>query len=219
MPAPCTNCVRFHYGPCIEEPKRCYHCNGWSHIERYCPRRKGRVIRQIEGEPLPGTRAWCDFYGLDDDPELKSRVLQTLKTDPSSAININGVCIYGGNVKSFSSYDRFEEPRGRTMEQRTADHRLRSLSPRDDKCRQNSWARHSRAPSPPRGYQTRYRSRSPIRQRRGTKTHVLYQGQGRSRNLSPYRHPHYRARSPKHKGGSDAINFEARDREPGNRCG
>jgi hypothetical protein len=216
MPAPCTNCVRFHYGPCRADPKRCYHCNGWGHIERYCPRRKGRVIRQIEGEPLPGTRAWCDFLGLNDDPELKSRVLQTLKTDPGSAINVNGVCIYGGNAKSFSSYDRFEEPRGRIMEERTANRRLRSLSPGDDKSRPDSWARRSGAPSPPRGYLRRYRSRSPIRQRPGTTP--FNQHQGRPRNLSPYRHPHYRARSPKYDVGSAAVIFDARDREPENRC-
>lgn len=216
MPAPCTNCVRFHYGPCKEKPKRCYKCDGWDHIERYCPKHRGRVIRQLEGEPLPGTRAWCDFHGLNDDPELKSRVLQALKTDPGSAININGVCVYGGSARSFTSYERFEEPRGRRLEEHTANHRLRSRSPRDDKYRPGSWARRSGAPSPPQGYQSRYRSRSPIRQRPGTPPYNQYQG--RPRNLSPYRHPHYRARSPTYDVGSDAVIYEARDREPENRC-
>jgi hypothetical protein len=215
MPAPCTNCVLFHYGPCRDPARQCYGCGGWNHLDRYCPNR-GHIIRRLPGEPLPGTRAWYEFHGLNDDPRLKSKILQALKTDPGSAIHVNGVCIYGGITKTFSTNVRSEQPRGRTLEERITSHRPRSLSP----ARDGNYLR-GRAPSPspprgPRGYQPRYRSRSPLRQRARSPS-PYRQLLGRPRTPSPYRQSQYRARSPRYAPGSSAIVFEARDRQSENR--
>lgn len=211
MPTPCTNCVRFHYGPCRQAPKQCYICGGINHIQRYCPNQK-HTIHYVRGEPLAGTARWCEMHGLNDDPELKQRVLQALKTTPGSAIHINGVCIYRGYDKHFSSN---EPPRGRTLEERVTRRGPRSLSPGRGRKRSASRSpplgRRDKTPSPARGppgyrspvYQARYRSRSPLRQQ--------------PRTPSPYRQQQYRARSPRYATDSNAVVFEARDRYPENR--
>jgi hypothetical protein len=208
MPTPCTNCVRFHYGPCRQAPKQCYICGGINHIERYCPNQK-HTIHYVQGEPLAGTAMWCEMHGLNGDPELKQRVLEALKTTPGSAIHINGVCIYRGYDKYFLSND---PPRGRTFEERVTHRGPRSLSSGRGRER-SAFRSHPRdggdkTPSPSRGspgyrspvYQTRYHSRSPLRQQ--------------SRTPSPYRQQQYRARSPRYATDSNAVVFEARDGFP-----
>ena len=117
MPNACVNCVRFHYGQCREPIRQCRVCDGFGHIERYCPNNKV-VIRRVSGESLPGTREWCKYHGLNNDPELKRKVLQALKSTPGSAITINGVCIYRGNNRNFEAYQDLDDPRGRPLEQR-----------------------------------------------------------------------------------------------------
>src|SRR3954453_5499265 len=100
IPTPCTNCLRFHYGTCYEAPKQCQECGGFNHIERYCPNKK-RVAR-TPGETWPGTRRWCEMWALDDDPELRQKVLTAIKTSPGCAIWVNGQCIYQGNESHFN---------------------------------------------------------------------------------------------------------------------
>jgi hypothetical protein len=158
MPTPCANCVGFHYGPCNHSPRQCHNCWGWNHIERYCPGNYRNGIRPERGQPLAGTKKWCDRYGLNDDtPEdhdLKFQILQALKTNPGSAIHLNGICIYSGSSKSFSKPDRNQQPRGRALRERRTRRDLRSLSPgRDRRCPA------SRSLSP-RQRRDRYRSRS-----------------------------------------------------------
>jgi hypothetical protein len=58
--------------------------------------------RYTQGEPLAGTRAWCEMHDLHLDPDLKQKVLQALKISPGTAIHINGICIYRGQEKHFS---------------------------------------------------------------------------------------------------------------------
>jgi hypothetical protein len=227
MPAPCKNCLRFHYGPCWEAKKVCHCCGGINHIERYCPSNNRNGIKATRGEPLPGTRQWCEMYGLDNDPELKRKILTALKTSPSSAIYVNGVCLYAGTDKHFETD---ELPRGRTMKDRINRERSRSASP-------------NRGRSPPRDrspmYQPRYRSRSPVRHRRRTPSPYrdldysrvspppYYQperDQCYSRDpsygrLTPERwgEPEYKARSPRYAPDSNVVGFEARDRASQNR--
>lgn len=96
VPIPCTNCKRFHYGTCFNEPRQCQDCGDLIHIERYCPER--RRVRWIDG-PKPGTRNWCTMWGLDDDYRLREKVLAAIKNSPDSAIWIDGRCIYEGMLR------------------------------------------------------------------------------------------------------------------------
>jgi len=131
IPVPCMNCPRFHYGTCYEAPKQCHECGGFNHIERYCPSRRRVTISR--GEPLPGTRSWCEMWNLDDDPELKKRILNALKTTPSCAIWVNDQCIYRGNETHILNSS---VPRGRPLQDRVT--RRRSRSPPRDRARQRS---------------------------------------------------------------------------------
>jgi len=206
IPIPCTNCLRFHYGVCYDPPKQCYRCGGSSHIERYCPHK--RRIQNDPGEPLPGTRAWCDKHGLDHDPELKRKILNAIKTSPGCAIWVNDVCIYGGNQQHFVRDDR---PRGRPLEERIT--RRRSRSPLRERFEQ-------RSPSPSRRYdhwgydasppgmrrqsvydqrRSRFRSRSPIRRR----------------SPSPYYRPKPRPRSPRYTRDTSDDVYRPKDNSPG----
>lgn len=101
IPVPCTNCFRFHYGVCYERPKQCRDCGGINHMERYCPNKNKMIWKQ--GEPLPGTFKWCEMWGLNDDLDLKAKVLTAIKTYPGTAIWVNQVCIYQGNNRFFES--------------------------------------------------------------------------------------------------------------------
>jgi hypothetical protein len=170
-PAPCTNCLRFHYGVCREAPKQCFQCGGLNHIERYCP--LGRRVPTERKGPLPGTRVWCEMFGVNDDPDLKNKVLNALKTAPGCSIWVNERCIYQGNEKHFTQDDA---PQGRPLEERVTWGRSRS-PPRERQPK--------RSQSPPslrydpvfrdwdpytRQSQTavrneRFRSRSPLRRR------------------------------------------------------
>lgn len=76
VPMPCTNCLRFHYGICREAPKQCFHCGVFNHIERYCPR--SRRVHIDRGRSLPGTRAWCEIFALDDDQAQGSEHIEVL---------------------------------------------------------------------------------------------------------------------------------------------
>ncbi|KAK0111090.1 hypothetical protein ONS95_001468 [Cadophora gregata] len=212
MPAACTNCIRFHYGECRERVKQCFECKGYNHIERYCPNRKNQ-IRRVAGEPLAGTRAWIEMHGLQHDPELKKRVLNALKTNPGSAIFVNEICIYVGTEKHFDVEDR--PSRGRTLEERIKRDRERSRSP--PRYRQPSPRVHSgRSPSRERGRpgyngsprrKPRYRSRSPLKQRRRTPSPYQLPAH------APGRQPDYRPRSPRYAENSNAVVFEARERD------
>jgi len=209
MPTPCTNCIVFHYGLCKYPPRQCRICCGWGHIERYCPSNPtGHNVRREHGEPLAGTRAWCERYGLDADPDLKFQVLQALKTNPGSAIHINGVCIYGGSSKSYvaNGSNSIDPPRGRTLEARVGRRRdPRSASPGRDRRRLSrslspGGGRRDRSLTPNAlGHGSRYRSRSPLRQR--------------PRTPSPRRQADYRARSPRYAEDTNTVVFEARDQE------
>jgi hypothetical protein len=221
MPNPCTNCIVFHYGQCKYPPRQCRICWGWGHIERYCPSNpRGHSIRREHGEPLAGTRAWCERYGLNSDPDLKFQVLQALKTNPGSAIHINGVCIYGGSSKSYATANDArltEPPRGRTLEQLMGDRDPRSLSPRDRRHLSRSLSpvseRRGRSSSPKApGYGSMYRSRSPLRQRPRNPS-----PNRQPRTPSPGRQTGYRDRSPRYADDSNAVVFEARDQKPENR--
>lgn len=50
-------------------------------------------------------------HGLQHDPVLRAKVLQSLKASPGTAIHVNGVCIYRGYEKHFVNQ---EEPRGKS---------------------------------------------------------------------------------------------------------
>ncbi|PVH72758.1 hypothetical protein DL98DRAFT_595700 [Cadophora sp. DSE1049] len=208
----CTNCVRFHYGRCREPVKQCFECKGYNHIERYCPNRKNQ-IKRVAGEPLAGTRAWIEMHGLQHDPELKKRVLNALKNNPGIAIYVNDRCIYLGTEKHFDVDDR--PSRGRTLEKRIKRDRERSMSP--PRYRQQS-PQGYRGRSPPRdrggpGYygsprrEQRYRSRSPLNQRRRTPSPYQLPAH------APGPQPDYRPRSPRYAENSNAVLFEARDRD------
>lgn len=206
MPTPCTNCLRFHYGECWEPVRQCHECQGFNHIERYCPNKKGQ-IKHVRGEPLAGTRSWCEMHGLHHDPELKRRVLMALKTDPGSAIYVNDVCIYLGSVKHFDT--EYMPSRGRTLEERITGDRSRTRSPgRFARLppAQNRGRSLERRPASPWRHD-RYRSRTPPPQRQ--------------RTPSPYSPRHsdqnYQAKSPHYERDSNAAIFEARDRYGENR--
>ena len=214
-PVPCTNCLRFHYGTCHEAPKQCFECGGFNHIERYCPSKQR--VTTTRGEPLPGSRRWCEMHGLDNDPELKRKILNALKVSPGSAIWVNDECIYRGNDRNFLSNSR-----GRALEDRVSRARARSRSPRreyPEQTRQRSpLRRYERSMSRERGqygyrsgyqspmyeYASRTRSRSPDWRRR--------------RTPSPHRLSQPRPRSPRYASGSNAVVFEPpRDRMHENR--
>lgn len=146
---PCTNCLRFHYGPCREAPRQCHQCGGFNHIERYCPHQKGVTITR--GEPLPGTRRWCEMWGLDDDDELKRKVLNAIKTSPGRAIWVNNQCIYKPNEKHFNT-EFVSRERGRSLESRITRKRSRSPARRYDDT--PSWNDRRRSRSPLRQYQS-----------------------------------------------------------------
>ncbi|KAG4441888.1 hypothetical protein IFR05_002629 [Cadophora sp. M221] len=213
MPTPCTNCLRFHYGECRESVKQCFECKGFNHIERYCPNKKNQ-IRRITGEPLAGTRAWCEMHGLQHDLELKKRVLNALKISPGSAIYVNDVCIYLGTERHFDV--QYVPSRGRTFEDQFKRDRERSRSP--PRYRQPSpHGYHGRSPPQDRGppgycgspRRGRYRSRSPLHQRRRTPSPYQLPA------YAPNPLPDYRSRSPRYAQDSSAVVFEARDRGRG----
>jgi hypothetical protein len=216
IPIPCTNCLRFHYGVCAEAPKECFQCRGINHIERYCPRR--RRVRNDPGEPLPGTRAWCDKHGLNDgaDLELKWKIRNAIKTSPGCAIWLDGLCLYGGNQRHFFSDNR---PKGRPRDTNTT--RRRSRSPLRDRFQQLSLSplRTRRVVkyddmgydiSPPLGrgpsYQARrFRSRSPIR-RRSPSPYPR-------RSPSPYRHSEL-SQSPRYSKGKYTVACDGEQNSP-----
>lgn len=210
IPAPCTNCLRFHYGVCWERPKQCFQCGGFNHIERYCPYQ--RRVQVNSGGPLPGTREWCDRHGLDSYPELKRRILNAIKTSPGCAIWLDGVCIYGGNQRHFS---RDDMP-GRHSFNNRSDTRRRSRSPLGDRFRGRSPSPRRRTRSmqkdpfgyditPPRGRSTssnqfrRFRSRSPLR----------------PENSSPNKHSDPKQQHPSYSLGVHAIVHRAKDNSQG----
>ncbi len=207
------NCVRFHYGQCYNETRVCHECGGKNHIERYCPSRN--TIFKVCGEPLAGTRAWCDWHGLNADPTLKAKILQSLKTTPGSAIYVNGTCIYRGHEKHF---DRYEEPRGRTLEERMGGNRARSRSASPERSRA--------ARNRDRGSLTPSRGRLPIR--RNDEAYRQQIGRAsptrldryRSRSPLTLRHPSppevhdYEPRPPRYATGSNAVVYEAKDQSP-----
>ena len=207
VPVPCTNCLRFHYGVCREPPKQCFECGVMNHIERYCPSKRRLPVDR--GEPLPGTRAWCNHHRLDDDPDLKYKILNTIKTSPGCAIWLDGVRIYRGKECHFSS-DYIS--RGRPFDHRAARRRSRSpltersrwrspspsrdRSSRKDRFGSDITLPHERDISP---YQRRrYRSRSPLRRE----------------SPSPNLQPDLRPRSPRYSRGSNAVVCEAKPNSP-----
>ncbi|KAH7333155.1 hypothetical protein BKA65DRAFT_479721 [Rhexocercosporidium sp. MPI-PUGE-AT-0058] len=213
MPTPCTNCLRFHYGECRESAKQCFECHGFNHIERYCPNKKNQ-IKRVAGEPLAGTKRWCEMHGLQHDPELKKRILNALKTNPGSAIYVNNICIYLGTEKHFDVEDM--PSRGRTLEERVKRDQERSMSP--PRYRRRSSPRYRDRSPPhdrgPHGYYSPpqhggYRSRSPVRHRRWSPSPY---------HLPSYatdRQPDYRPRSPRYAQDSSAVVFDARERNRG----
>ncbi|KAG4033184.1 hypothetical protein MFRU_005g01970 [Monilinia fructicola] len=182
IPTPCQNCRRFHYGYCRDAPRRCWRCNDYNHIERYCP---GRRTRWPRGQALPGTRQWCSYYGLDVDPVLRARVLNALKASPSCNIYIDDDCIYKGCVEH---HFRREEVRGKSLAQRMTRRRSRGQIKRG----------RSRSPLRPRSplpmeRQFRYqRQVSPVRRICGRSGRPLQQ-QRQSPPCTPFRP---RGRSP-----------------------
>jgi hypothetical protein len=191
---PCTNCLRFHYGTCYEQPKQCRDCGGINHIERYCPHRN--QVTTTPGQPLPGTRAWCDYWNLNDDPEMKKKILNALKTNASSAIWVNNQCIYPGHDKHFSTRE-VPRGRGRPLEERV---KKRSRSPPKDRL--PDWHQRPRSRSPLRRY-------SPQRDQRRLSP-VSLSPYRRQCSLSPPgsaadRVHQRRARSPRYACGSNAI--------------
>ncbi|CAL3968221.1 unnamed protein product [Diplocarpon coronariae] len=216
MPTPCPNCIRFHYGECNNEIKQCFECQGFGHLERYCPNRRVH-IQHIPGQPLAGTRSWCEMHGLDSDPELKKRILNALKMNPGSALFINNVCIYTGSEKHFDG--RNLPSRGRDLEDRMVRDRGRTRSPRrpirlsrsppvpryrDKSPRRDDFYRGPSDLFGPYRYEARYRSRSPIRYRRRTPSPYGFP------SYAPGREPVYRPRSPCYARDSNAVIYEAR---------
>jgi hypothetical protein len=198
VPAPCTNCLRFHYGTCYDAPKQCHKCGGFNHIERYCP--YGRRLMVNKGEPLPGTRTWCEMWGLDHDPELRHKVLTAIKTSPGCAIWVNNECIYGANAKYFQTDDPprgREQPRGRGRPLGEGIARKRSRSPtRERVSNVPNWRQRQRQ-----------RSRSPLRRyspplhgRRGSPIHrrSCAPSPSRDRARGRYEIPEGRPCSPRH---------------------
>lgn len=110
------------------EAKQCYECGGSNHIERYCPNRMS--IQHVRGEPLAGTRKWIEKHDLDRDPRTRDRILHALRAAPGSAIFKDGVCIYPGIDKHFSTESGMAlNLRGRALEDRITRRRSRSISP------------------------------------------------------------------------------------------
>lgn len=205
--APCKNCLRFHYGVCREPPKQCFKCGEFNHIVRYCPHRQR--VRVNSYEPLLGTRAWCIKHGLDKNPDLKHKILDTIKSSPGCAIWLDGVCIHSGNQSHFSSAYM---SRGRPFVGHSVRRRSRSPLRNRSQRRSPSPLRKGRPSktdlfgydiTPPRerdasAYQRRmYRSRSPLR-----------------RQSSPNRLPDLRPRSPRYFKDSDAVVYDAEDNSP-----
>jgi hypothetical protein len=210
-PVPCTNCLRFHYGPCYEAPKKCFQCGGFNHIERYCPSKQR--VRTTRGKPLPGSRRWCEMHGLDNDLELKRKILNALKVSPGSAIWVNDECIYRGKDQNFISNSRGRQLEGRISRARSrsplrkrAPGRTRQRSPlrryeRSISRERGQYEAPPRYRSPMYQYESRIRSRSPTMQQR--------------RSPSPYRATQHRPRprSPRYVRGSNAVIFDPpRDR-------
>ena len=153
IPVPCTNCLRFHYGICREAPKQCFRCGVVNHIERYCP--YDRRVPIMQRGPLPGTARWCELNGLNNDLELKRKVLNALKTSPGCSIWVNERCIHAGNEHHFTQDESFERGRGRCLANRFTWNRSES-PPRERSMKR------SRSPtrSPPRErFMERSRSR------------------------------------------------------------
>ena len=149
--------------------------------------------------------------------QLKKRILNALKTAPSSAIYVNDICIYLGTEKHFDVDDR--PSRGRDLEERVRRNRERSMSP--PRYQQPS-PQAFRGRSPPReqggtGYYAsprrdrRYRSRSPLNQRRRTPSPYQLPAH------APGRQPDYRPRTPRYAENSNAVVFEASNRAENNR--
>jgi len=91
---PCINCCAFHYGYCSRIVRQCWTCHRFGHIQRYCPTRK--KTRGPRGKLLPGSKAWCQVLGLDNDLVLQRDVRRTLKDAPGATIFLNDECIYRG---------------------------------------------------------------------------------------------------------------------------
>ncbi|KAL5330630.1 hypothetical protein ACEPPN_000149 [Leptodophora sp. 'Broadleaf-Isolate-01'] len=167
----------------------------------------------ISSDTVP-TRKPRSGVSLGSHWQLKKRILNALKTNPGSAIFVNDVCIYLGTEKHFDVQDM--PSRGRTFEDRFKRDRERSWSP--PRYRQPS-PQGYRGRSPPRdrgppGYygsprRGGYRSRSPIRQRRRTPSPY------RLPSNTPNRQLNYRPRSPRYAQDSNAVVFEARNRDRG----
>ncbi|KAI9640334.1 hypothetical protein NHQ30_011076 [Ciborinia camelliae] len=169
VPSPCQNCRRFHYGNCHDAPRQCWRCNDYNHIERYCPRRRTRWPR---GQALPGTRQWCNYYGLDSDPALRSKVLQALKASSSCNIYIDDNCIYKGCVEH---HFRREEVGGRSLAQRMTRRRSRSPGREQIKRGRSRSPIRGRSPSPIQRQFRPQRQASPVRQIRGRSRSPLQQ--------------------------------------------
>lgn len=182
IPAPCVNCLRFHYRPCHDAPKQCWKCGVHGHLERFCPTRRRMTLIDRKG-PLPGTNAWCEMFGLDEDHQLRRQVLMALKRSPDSAIIVDGRCIYNGGEINLTSSSARAVTRVRDE---------RSLSP--------PRIREKRSRSPSARYQdcNKYRDRSPQRHygesRSRSIVHDRYTG-SRSRSVSMHRGRRY-SRTP-----------------------
>jgi hypothetical protein len=202
IPVPCTNCLRFHYGPCWEAPKQCFRCGGFNHIERYC---RDRRIRTDRRGPLPGTLRWCEMHGLNDDPELKREILEALKTSPGCSIWVNDRCIHQGNERHFAQNGRGR--RGRPLADRVT--RARSKSP----ARERVWKR-SRSPSRrPQSYFQSYDDSTDYARSLSPRPHDRYRSRTpiRRRSPSPYRSPPRRQeRAPPYASGSNAVDVGPR---------
>lgn len=205
IPAPFTNCLRFHYGVCRERPKQCFRCGDFNHIERYCPH--NRCIQVYPGEPLPGTRVWCDKYALNNDPELKQKILNTIKASPGCAIWLNNVCIYGAKQVHFPSDN---VSRGRLLDDGTTRRRSRSPlgrnrrrshspfrgghSSKTDQFGYDLTPHHGRSTSSYRQRRT-FRSRSPLRRR----------------SPSPNRLSSFKSPPPRYSRDSPVLNYDHND--------
>lgn len=96
---------------------------------RYCPRKPAQ--RRYDGTPLTGTRVWCEQYGLNEDPELRRRVLDTLKSFPGAGIFIDEACIVQGKQFHLSRDSRRPSRNERPLAERIT--RARSRSPSRDR--------------------------------------------------------------------------------------
>lgn len=142
-------------------------------------------MRSSQGETLPGTRIWCEQYGLNENVDLKWIVLNALKTSPGATIFLDDVCILQGKELYLT---REQPPRGRP--ERPVFQRI----PR----------RRSRSPSRTRHVQKRERSRSPLVSRRRSMSldSITSDDAFRVRQAMP------------DKAGSNAVVFEAMQRRP-----